>query len=273
MATRRTSQRVELCVNEYTRACDAAVSAARAALRSLCERVYRSRPLMDAALSCAALVEIGTACAEHARSAREKGWGLPRGGSGGSDEGDLVLRELTPYWLARGSDERTVANDVQLLRGQVAVLTGPNMAGKSTLLRAVAAAALLGACGLCAPLDGAASTTPHLSALLLRVALGDAPLHGKSAFAREMDDVALMMRECGPRSLVLVDELGRGTSAEEGAAIGAAVVAELLEREVRTVFATHLHESLKLLAKRRIGKREFFWSRALRVSMPPCSDD
>ena len=71
---------------------------------------------------------------------------------------------------------------------------------------------------------------------------------GKSAFQREMDDVALLFRECSRDSLVLVDELGRGTSAREGAALGAAVVRECRARHFRTVATQTLILSLPICA-------------------------
>ena len=70
-------------------------------------------------------------------------------------------------------------------------------------------------------------------------------MYGKSSFEREMDAVAQLFRECTSQSLVLVDELGRGTSSTEGAAIGGAVLDELTDRKMRGVFATHLHEILE----------------------------
>ncbi|KAH8066810.1 hypothetical protein JL721_7995 [Aureococcus anophagefferens] len=90
-------------------------------------------------------------------------------------------------------------------------------------------------------------TSPRVEAALGSSPRGDAPVFGKSAFAVEMDDLAQLLDECTARSLVLVDELGRGTSAREGAAVGAAVLCEFRERGYTGVFATHLHEILDVL--------------------------
>ena len=68
------------------------------------------------------------------------------------------------------------------------------------------------------------------------------PSEGKSAFAQEMEDVQIMASECTPRSLILLDEIGRGTSSKEGSALSAALLEWLDAKGMRAVFATHLHE-------------------------------
>ena len=238
---RRTTERASKACDAYCAACADAALVVRASLRALSEAVYSQH--LDTAVACVAVCEAGAAALDHAEAARERGWALPVHGM------DLRLTGLTPFWLDRLD---ATANDVCLSDGAVAFLTGPNASGKSTLLRSTAAAALLGASGLCAPV--AAATVPHWDGILLRHATGDAPLYGKSSFEREMDAVAQLFWECSPKSLVLVDELGRGTSSTEGAAIGGAVLDELRDRKYRGVFATHLHEILTDDAREDVAK-------------------
>lgn len=95
------------------------------------------------------------------------------------------------------------------------LLSSPNMAGKSTIMRSTAAAALLSACGFCAPV-APGTTIRKFDHLFLRGASADVPSENKSAFGAEMGDIAAMLRVCGDRSLVFVDELGRGTSPKDG---------------------------------------------------------
>jgi len=236
MPNRRTTEAVDFALRAYVDACDAAVRTVSDELKRLCRGVVDHD--LDAAIAAQCVTEVATAAFEHATAANERGWGLAE-----ESDGPINLVGLVPYWLP---SEVAVPNDVRLDRGGVAFLTGPNTAGKSTLLRSVAAAALLSSCGLRAPLRSG-SEVPHLDGVFARAALGDAPLSGKSAYQREMDDVALVLRECTTRSMVLVDELGRGTSADEGAAIGAAIIEELLLKRLPCVFATHLHEIVMLL--------------------------
>ena len=231
---KRTSPRVEAALGAYVAAAEACAAAAAAELRALAGAVYGGH--VDAALAATALAQVCGAAFDHAQSSLEKSWGSAAVGP------DLALRNVSPFWLPR---DAAAGNDVALESGDVAFLTGPNAAGKSTLLRSLGAAALLSACGLRAPVDG--GTAPPLDGLVLRSPRGDAPVFGKSAFAVEMDDLAQLLDECTARSLVLVDELGRGTSAREGAAVGAAVLCEFRERRYTGVFATHLHEILDVL--------------------------
>ena len=113
----------------------------RASLRELSENIYQNH--LDTAVACISVCECGAAALDHAEASREKGWALPSSGQ------TLLLKGLTPFWLDRSS---SVPNDVSLESGQMSFLTGPNASGKSTLLRSTAAAALLGASGLCAPI-------------------------------------------------------------------------------------------------------------------------
>ena len=124
---------------------------------------------------------------------------------------------------------------------RVLLLTGPNMAGKSTYLRQNALIAILAQAGLPAPAESAAVGV--VDQVFSRVGAADDLARGRSTFMVEMTETAAILHQAGPRSLVIVDEIGRGTSTLDGLAIAWAVL-EALHGMVRcrTIFATHFHE-------------------------------
>lgn len=135
-----------------------------------------------------------------------------------------------------------VPNDIDLGSARrVLLLTGPNMAGKSTYLRQAALIAILAQAGL--PVPAASATLGVVDRLFSRVGASDDLARGRSTFMVEMTETAAILNQAGPRSLVIVDEIGRGTSTLDGLAIAWAVL-EALHNQVRcrTVFATHFHE-------------------------------
>ena len=124
---------------------------------------------------------------------------------------------------------------------RVLLLTGPNMAGKSTYLRQNALVAILAQAGL--PVPAETAEIGVVDRLFSRVGAADDLARGRSTFMVEMTETAAILHQAGPRSLVIVDEIGRGTSTLDGLAIAWAVL-EALHGVVRcrTVFATHFHE-------------------------------
>ncbi|CAM9748470.1 unnamed protein product, partial [Ectocarpus fasciculatus] len=146
---------------------------------------------------------------------------------------------MIPYWLSR---DLAVSNVFDM--NGMFLLTAPNMAGKSTLMRSALATALLGNSGLFVPCLSA--NIPRFDSFFLRTASYDVPSEGKSAFALEMEDVRIMLRDSTARSIVMVDELGKGTSARDGASLAGAILEELNQRQCLGVFATHLHELFDL---------------------------
>ncbi|MFB6303592.1 MAG: DNA mismatch repair protein MutS [Haloferacaceae archaeon] len=140
--------------------------------------------------------------------------------------------------------ERTtefVPNDVSLGRGEVAVVTGPNMSGKSTYMRQVALCAVLAQAGSFVPADEA--RLPVVDRVFTRVGASDDIAGGESTFMREMTELTEVLHAATADSLVLLDEVGRGTATTDGRAIARAAV-EFLHDEVRatTLFATHYHD-------------------------------
>jgi DNA mismatch repair protein MutS len=131
---------------------------------------------------------------------------------------------------------------------RVLLLTGPNMAGKSTFLRQNALIAVLAQAGL--PVPAAAARLGVVDRLFSRVGAADDLARGRSTFMVEMTETAAILHQAGPRSFVIVDEIGRGTGTLDGLAIAWAVL-EALHNSVRcrTIFATHFHELAQVTAE------------------------
>ena len=139
-----------------------------------------------------------------------------------------------------------VPNDCDLSPEQrVLLLTGPNMAGKSTFLRQNALIVVLAQAGM--PVAAEAATIGVVDRLFSRVGAADDLARGRSTFMVEMTETAAILHQAGPRSLVVVDEIGRGTATLDGLAIAWAVL-EALHSAIRcrTIFATHFHELAEL---------------------------
>jgi len=142
-------------------------------------------------------------------------------------------------------DEQYVPNDVRLDqdRQQIIVITGPNMAGKSALLRQTALIVLLAQVGCFVPAE--AARIGMVDKIFTRVGASDNISLGESTFMVEMTEASNILNNVTPRSLVLFDELGRGTSTYDGISIAWAIVEYLHETpkaQARTLFATHYHE-------------------------------
>lgn len=141
--------------------------------------------------------------------------------------------------------ERYVPNDVYLdtAKQQVMMITGPNMAGKSALLRQTALIVLLAQVGCFVPAESARIGV--VDKIFTRVGASDSISTGESTFMVEMTEASDILNNVSPRSLVLFDELGRGTSTYDGISIAWAIVEYLHEQpraRARTLFATHYHE-------------------------------
>ena len=142
-------------------------------------------------------------------------------------------------------DEQYVPNDVRLdqERQQIIIITGPNMAGKSALLRQTALIVLLAQVGCFVPAESA--RIGMVDKIFTRVGASDNISLGESTFMVEMTEASNILNNVTPRSLVLFDELGRGTSTYDGISIAWAIVEYLHETpkaKARTLFATHYHE-------------------------------
>ena len=141
--------------------------------------------------------------------------------------------------------EKYIANDVYLDTDsqQIIIITGPNMAGKSALLRQTALITLLAQIGCFVPAESA--RIGMVDKIFTRVGASDNISVGESTFMVEMNEAADILNNLSPRSLVLFDELGRGTSTYDGISIAWAIVEHIHEHpraKARTLFATHYHE-------------------------------
>jgi DNA mismatch repair protein MutS len=129
------------------------------------------------------------------------------------------------------------------------LITGPNMGGKSTYLRQVAHAVILAQMGSFVPADSAQLGVAD--AVFARVGASDDVARDRSTFMCEMSETAAILNKASPQSLVVVDEIGRGTAAADGLAIAWAVLQQLGSGiQCRTLFATHFHELAAAVADR-----------------------
>ena len=149
--------------------------------------------------------------------------------------------------------ERFVPNDIQLDNdgNQLLIITGPNMAGKSTFMRQVALITLMAQMGSFVP--AAAAVVGVTDRIFTRVGASDNLARGQSTFMMEMTETANILRNATSKSLVILDEIGRGTSTFDGISIAWAVAEFLhdsIEHKAKTLFATHYHEMTELSVTR-----------------------
>eukprot|EP00928_Gymnodinium_smaydae_P060584 TRINITY_DN442_c0_g1_i1.p1 TRINITY_DN442_c0_g1~~TRINITY_DN442_c0_g1_i1.p1 ORF type:complete len:808 (-),score=191.47 TRINITY_DN442_c0_g1_i1:132-2195(-) len=149
----------------------------------------------------------------------------------------------THVLVVANSDKGFIANDLHMDReaSRLHLITGPNMGGKSTYIRSVALIALLNQIGSFVPCTRA--TLPVFDSIMCRVGASDMQLRGISTFMAEMLEASCILGSGTSRSLVIIDELGRGTSTCDGFGIAWAIARYLAERtRCFTLFATHFHE-------------------------------
>lgn len=139
-----------------------------------------------------------------------------------------------------------VPNNIEISGNEKQLLiTGPNMAGKSTVMRQVAVSAILNQAGCFIPAHTA--QLPVFDQIFTRVGASDDLAKGQSTFMVEMSEAAHILRSSTPNSLVILDEVGRGTSTEDGLAIASAILEDIASRTKSwTMFATHYHELVPL---------------------------
>jgi DNA mismatch repair protein MutS len=184
----------------------------------------------------------------HAQRAAEGGWCLPHL----TDEPCLDVeagRHPVVEAALQDGGERFVANDLSLGRNdRLWLITGPNMGGKSTFLRQAALIAVLAQAGSFVP--AARATVGIVDRLFSRVGASDNLARGRSTFMVEMVETAAILAQATARSLVILDEIGRGTSTYDGLAIAWAVVEAMHDQvKCRTLFATHYHELTRLAGR------------------------
>ncbi|MEX2415176.1 MAG: DNA mismatch repair protein MutS [Paenibacillaceae bacterium] len=181
-----------------------------------------------------------------------------------TDGYDLIIEEGRHAVVeAVLKDERFVSNGTLLReeQGSMLLITGPNMAGKSTYMRQVAIICIMAQIGCFVP--AAYAEVPIIDRIFTRIGAADDLIGGQSTFMVEMMDIRVMTEKATQKSLVIIDELGRGTSTNEGMAIAQAVI-EFLHDQIgcKTLVSTHFHElahlevSLPSLSNGRMAVKE-----------------
>lgn len=163
--------------------------------------------------------------------------------------GKIALKDSRHPVIEAISGEQFVPNDVYLDNGEnrVAIITGPNMAGKSTYMRQVAIIVLMAQCGSFVPAGSAEIGV--VDSIFTRVGASDDLASGQSTFMVEMNEVAYILKNATADSLLILDEIGRGTSTFDGMSIARAVlefVADKKKLGAKALFATHYHELTEL---------------------------
>ncbi|XP_031251165.1 DNA mismatch repair protein MSH1, mitochondrial isoform X2 [Pistacia vera] len=190
------------------------------------------------------LLVIAKALFAHVSEGRRRKWVFPTLVGFNSSEtikplngaNSLKMIGLSPYWfdVAEGS---AIHNTVDMQ--SLFLLTGPNGGGKSSLLRSICAAALLGICGFMVPAESA--LIPYLDAIMLHMKSYDSPADGKSSFQVEMSEVRSIITGATSRSLVLIDEICRGTETAKGTCIAGSIIETLDKIGCLGIVSTHLH--------------------------------
>ncbi|PZO77189.1 DNA mismatch repair protein MutS [Sphingomonas hankookensis] len=219
-----------------------ALAAEAAHLEAFTERALASREAIAATADALARIDVTAALAERAA---EGGWARPEL----VDHACLDIvggRHPVVESAVAKSGGRFVANDCRLSEdSRLWLVTGPNMGGKSTFLRQNALIVVLAQAGSFVPATSA--TLGLVDRLFSRVGASDNLARGRSTFMVEMVETAAILAQATPRSFVILDEVGRGTSTYDGLAIAWAVVEAIHEdNRCRCLFATHYHELTRL---------------------------
>ena len=158
-----------------------------------------------------------------------------------SDNGSLHLVNSRHPVVEQKQNHYFVANTIELKAGECLLLTGPNMAGKSTLMRQIALSAILAQAGSFVPAKKA--LLPIFTKLFTRVGASDSLSQGLSTFMVEMKESGEILNQADEKSLVILDEIGRGTATYDGMSLAQAILEHLLQKKKSIVcFATHYHE-------------------------------
>lgn len=246
-AERFTTEELRIKEKEVLRADEYALARETELFRALVDAILaRSLPLLRTAATLAELDVL----AGWAEIARDRDWCRPAVDDSDALDIDQGRHPVVELMLRRpGVSGTFVPNDTRLAASgeQVVLITGPNMAGKSTYIRQVALITLLARLGCYVPAK--AARIGLVDKLFCRVGASDELARGNSTFMVEMNETANILNNATPHSLVVLDEIGRGTSTYDGISIAWAV-AEFLHGPgpagPRTLFATHYHELTRL---------------------------
>ena len=245
-AVRYTTAELGELESRITRAGDQAIALELALLQDLVTEVTSRAAAIAATARAIAVLDVASALADlaalrrYVRPVVDDGMGFEiQGGRHPVVEAALAMRRESPF----------VANDCNLApEERLWLLTGPNMAGKSTFLRQNALIAVLAQMGGYVPAD--AAKIGVVDRLFSRVGAADDLARGRSTFMVEMVETAAILNQASERSLVILDEIGRGTATFDGLSIAWATLEHLHERtRCRALFATHFHELTALAAR------------------------
>jgi len=204
--------------------------------RQTAQYVERLQKLADTIANCDCL------CA-FAYLARRRNYIRPKITAGA----ELMINEGKHAVLAESLGAEFVPNDIEMggKAGEVLIVTGPNMSGKSTYIRQVALLVLMAQAGSFIPAESA--TIGLVDRIFTRIGASDELVRGQSTFMVEMTETANIVNNATEKSLVILDEVGRGTSTYDGLALAWAVTEHIANRlKCRTLFATHYHELTEL---------------------------
>uniref|UniRef100_A0ACD5UCG5 Uncharacterized protein n=1 Tax=Avena sativa TaxID=4498 RepID=A0ACD5UCG5_AVESA len=233
-----TTTKVETALARYHEACDSAKGKVLELLRGLSSELQDKINIL---VFCSTLLITTKALFGHVSEGLRRGWVLPAIYPLSKDyaeesSSEMDLLELFPYWLDTNQGN-AILNDVNMR--SLFILTGPNGGGKSSMLRSVCAAALLGICGLMVP--AASAVIPHFDSIMLHMKAYDSPADGKSSFQIEMSEIRSLVTRATGRSLVLIDEICRGTETAKGTCIAGSIVERLDDVGCLGIVSTHLH--------------------------------
>ncbi|KAL3626495.1 DNA mismatch repair ATPase msh1 [Castilleja foliolosa] len=236
-----TTVKVENALARYHEAGDKAKAKVLELLRGLSAELQTKINILVFA---SMLLVIAKALFGHVSEGRRRKWVFPTLTQRHSSDDNGILQGaegmnitgLSPYWfdVAQGG---AVKNDVDM--NSLFLLTGPNGGGKSSLLRSICAAALLGICGFMVPAE--AAIIPHFDSIMLHMKSYDSPADGKSSFQVEMSEIRSIITRATSKSLVLIDEICRGTETAKGTCIAGSIIETLDATSCLGIVSTHLH--------------------------------
>ena len=237
VSDRTLSEKLDSLCGRYTRECDRIAGVVEQAYQEILKNVVDAHMWSHhTSTELACVVNVAYLHAIHPM--RRQQWTLTR-----ASPSALHISGMWPFWM---DTSRATANHLDM--DELCMLTGPNMSGKSTLIRSTGACVLLGMCGFAVPARDMA--LPAYSMVYVRSSSDDCPLRNMSCFELEMSDVAGVYREMdgldGARvPFVCIDEVGKGTSTQESKATVTAIFEDMRCRGYHGIFSTHMYDAIR----------------------------